>query len=239
MEIFWTDDISDGVCRLGAEESAHCIRVLRHRAGDRICVIDGAGTMYECELMSESVKGSDARIITSHPGWGGHDYELTLAVCPTKNMDRYEWFVEKSTEFGVDCIRPVIGDRSERKVIKTERLGKILLSAAKQSLKSAVPQICGGVSVNAFVHESSGTDSLKLIACCFDDLAPRRSIKDVMDGYSGRSVTVLIGPEGDFSRDEVRAAMDAGYVPVQIGNSRLRTETAAVAAAAIVYYHYM
>lgn len=120
-----------------------------------------------------------------------------------------------------------------------ERLKKILLSAAKQSLKSAIPQIQEPVSVNAFVRESAGVDSLKLIACCFDDLAPRHSIKEVLGTYSGTSVTILIGPEGDFSKEEVKAAMEAGYIPVQIGNSRLRTETAALGSVAVVYYNYM
>lgn len=239
MEIFWTSDISDGICRLGEEESSHCIRVLRHRVGDRICVIDGCGTMYECEISDDSPKSAEASVITSHPGWGSHGYELVMAVCPTKNMDRYEWFAEKATEFGVDCIRPVIGDRSERKVLKTGRLGKILLSAAKQSLKSAIPQIQEPVSVNAFVLETAASPALKLIACCFDDLAPRQSVKEVLDSYAGKSVIVLIGPEGDFSREEVEAAMKAGYIPVQLGRSRLRTETAAVAATSFVYYHYM
>ncbi len=239
MEIFWTEDVSDGLCRLGEEESAHCVRVLRHRNGDSVCIIDGHGTMYECELVSDSPKAAEAKIISTHPGWGSHGYNLTMAVCPTKNIDRFEWFIEKATEFGVDCICPVIGDHSERKVVKMERLKKILLSAAKQSLKSAIPQIQEPVSVNAFVRESAGVDSLKLIACCFDDLAPRRSIKEVLGSYSGTSVTILIGPEGDFSKEEVKAAMEAGYIPVQIGNSRLRTETAALGSVAIVYYNYM
>ena len=232
MEIFWTEDVSDGLCRLGEEESAHCVRVLRHRNGDSVCIIDGHGTMYECELVSDSPKAAEAKIISTHPGWGSHGYNLTMAVCPTKNIDRFEWF-------GVDCICPVIGDHSERKVVKMERLKKILLSAAKQSLKSAIPQIQEPVSVNAFVRESADVDSLKLIACCFDDLAPRHSIKEVLGTYSGTSVTILIGPEGDFSKEEVKAAMEAGYVPVQIGNSRLRTETAALGSVAVVYYNYM
>ena len=97
MEIFWTEDIAGGICRLGEEESAHCVRVLRHRAGDRINIIDGHGTMYECTLVVDSPKGAEARIEQAHQNWGGHPYDLTMAVCPTKNIDRYEWFAEKAT----------------------------------------------------------------------------------------------------------------------------------------------
>lgn len=124
MEIFWAEEVGGGLCRLGEEESAHCVRVLRHRAGDVVSVIDGFGTMYECELVNDSPKGADARIVKEHHGWGSHDYELTMAVCPTKNIDRYEWFAEKATEFGIDKIVPVIGEHSERKILKPERLKK-------------------------------------------------------------------------------------------------------------------
>lgn len=239
MEIFWTDDITGDICHLNEEESIHCVRVLRHKIGDNVCIIDGVGTMYTCVLMSDSPKGAEAKIVDVHQSWGGHDYKLTMAVCPTKNMDRYEWFAEKAVEFGVDNICPVIGEHSERKILKTTRLKKILLSAAKQSLKAAVPSLEEAVSVNDFIHETASDNCLKLIACCFEDVAPRRSVKDVLDKYNGTSVIVLIGPEGDFSKEEVKTAISAGYIPVQIGESRLRTETAAIAAVSIVYYKYM
>lgn len=97
MEIFWTGDISDGLCRLSEEESGHCVRVLRHRVGDHLCIIDGRGTMYDCSLISDSPKGAVAKIDGTTANWGGHPYNLTMAVCPTKNIDRYEWFAEKAT----------------------------------------------------------------------------------------------------------------------------------------------
>ncbi len=134
MEIFYAREVSGSLCILDAEESAHAVRVLRHRAGDRICVIDGAGTMYLCRLVDDSPKGASASIEESFPQWGSHPYELTLAVCPTKNNDRYEWFAEKATELGVDVISPIIADRSERRLLKTERNRKIVLSATKQTL---------------------------------------------------------------------------------------------------------
>lgn len=239
MEIFWTNDISDGICSLGEDESAHCVRVLRHRVSDCVSIIDGNGTMYECVLTSDSPKSAQARVQKSFENWGGHNYHLTAAVCPTKNIDRYEWFAEKATEFGVDRIVPVIGEHSERRVIKPERLERILLSATKQSLKAAIPELSESCSVLDFIKSTSEIDSLKLIAYCFEDGAERHSIRDELESYQGNSVIVLIGPEGDFSREEAEAAINAGYIPVHIGSSRLRTETAALAAVSMTYYRFL
>ena len=236
MEIFWTEDIAGGICRLGEEESAHCVRVLRHRAGDRINIIDGHGTMYECTLVADSPKGAEARIEQAHQNWGGHPYDLTMAVCPTKNIDRYEWFAEKATEFGVDRIVPVIGEHSERKVLKPERMNRILLSATKQSLKAFIPELSETMSVLEFIESTAGDNALKMIAYCFEDGQKRTSIRDVLEKNDAKEVIVLIGPEGDFSREEADAAVAAGYVPVHIGESRLRTETAALASVSMVYY---
>ena len=236
MEIFWTEDIAGGICRLGDEESAHCVRVLRHRAGDRINIIDGHGTMYECTLVADSPKGAEARIEQAHQNWGGHPYDLTMAVCPTKNIDRYEWFAEKATEFGVDRIVPVIGEHSERKILKPERMNRILLSATKQSLKASIPVLSDTTSVREFIESTAGTEALKMIAYCFEDGQERTSIREVLEKNDAKEVIVLIGPEGDFSREEADAAVAAGYVPVHIGESRLRTETAALASVSMVYY---
>ena len=236
MEIFWTEDIAGGICRLGEEESAHCVRVLRHRAGDRINVIDGHGTMYECTLVADSPKGAEARIEQAHQNWGGHPYDLTMAVCPTKNIDRYEWFAEKATEFGVDRIVPVIGEHSERKILKPERMNRILLSATKQSLKASIPELSDTMSVREFIESTAEKDALKMIAYCFEDGQERTSIREVLEKNDAKEVIVLIGPEGDFSREEADAAVAAGYVPVHIGESRLRTETAALASVSMIYY---
>lgn len=238
MEIFWTDRIEAGLCFLGEEESAHCVRVLRHREGDNVCVIDGAGTMYECVLSQASPKAAVARIEKANPGWGSHPYRLEMAVCPTKNIDRYEWFVEKATEVGTDRFVPVIGDHSERKVLKTERLRRIVLSAAKQSLKAAVPEIAEPLTVKDFITSVADSSALKMIACCFEDEShPRTSVMQALSGTDKREYIVLIGPEGDFSREEVKLATEAGFIPVHLGESRLRTETAALAAVFAVYYN--
>lgn len=238
MEIFWTDRIEAGLCLLGEEESAHCVRVLRHREGDNVCVIDGVGTMYECVLSQASPKAAVARIEKANPGWGSHPYRLEMAVCPTKNIDRYEWFVEKATEVGADRFVPVIGEHSERKVLKTERLRRIVLSAAKQSLKAAVPEIAEPLTVKEFIASVADSSALKMIACCFEDEShPRTSVMQALSGTDRREYIVLIGPEGDFSREEVRLAIEAGFIPVHLGESRLRTETAALAAVFAAYYN--
>ena len=258
MELFYAHKVSDGIVYLDAEESAHCVRVLRHRAGDVISVTDGSGSLLCCEILDASPKEVSARVVSEQAGWGAHPYFLRMAVCPTKNIDRFEWFVEKAVELGVDEIVPLIGDHSERRSVRTDRLQRIAVSAAKQSLKAAVPQIAEPISVKDFVVQvgrvaavpkpaecQSVCPDFRLIAYCSDDVAPRGSIVDALaaagDGVSADGdgkvavVTVLIGPEGDFSQDEVRAALDAGFIPVHLGPSRLRTETAAITAVEAVY----
>lgn len=241
MELFYSRDIEGGFCRLDQDESGHCIKVLRHRSGDEISVIDGCGTLYRCRITSDSHKGVEAAALSSEEGWGGHSYRLHLAVCPTKNNDRYEWFAEKACEIGFDTLSPIIGEHSERRVLKTARVEKILVSAAKQSLKAAVPTVNEPVSVKEFIKSAEGeTETLKLIAYCFEDeRVPRRSIKEVLGSYEGRDIIAMIGPEGDFSHSEAEAALAAGFIPVHLGESRLRTETAALTAAASVYFRYM
>ena len=240
MELFYSQDIEGGIVRLNQDESGHCIKVLRHKCGDEISVIDGCGTLYNCRITSDSHKGVEAIVLESQCDWGGHPYSLHLAVCPTKNNDRYEWFAEKSCEIGFDTLSPVIGDHSERRVLKTQRVEKILVSAAKQSLKAAVPLVNEPVSVKEFIKSTSGAEGLKMIAYCFEDeRVPRRSIREILEGYDGDQITVMIGPEGDFSKEEAEMALAAGFIPVHLGQSRLRTETAALTAAAAVYFRYM
>lgn len=253
MIIFHSESVCDGVAVLTPEDSLHCARVLRHRAGDEISVIDGAGTMYECVITDASVKAVTAAVRASHPGWNSHPYHLTMAVCPTKNNDRFEWFVEKATEIGVDEIVPLIGERSERKVYKTERAAKIALSAAKQSLKASVPVISEPVSVKEFLSEER--EGAKYIAYCFEDeQRPRISLMEAIvkdtardgvlsiskDGSASKPrLTILIGPEGDFSDAEAALSMQKSYIPIHLGESRLRTETAAVVSATMVYSFFL
>ena len=246
MELFFSKDIDGSICRLDQDESGHCVKVLRHRSGDEISVIDGCGTLYRCRITVDSPKGVEAMVLSSEEGWGGHPYRLHLAVCPTKNNDRYEWFAEKACEIGFDELSPVIGEHSERRVLKTARVEKVLISAAKQSLKAVVPVVNEPVSVKEFIaaQDDKGgvqaSDTLRLIAYCFEDeRIPRRSIKEVLDGFDGTELIVMIGPEGDFSKAEAEMALAAGFIPVHLGASRLRTETAALTAASAAYFRYM
>ena len=229
MELFYSKDIADGLVRL-------CVRVLRHRPGDEIAVMDGKGSLLWCTLTEASPKAAVARIERKQEGFGTHPYRLTLAVCPTKNNERYEWMAEKATEIAVDTIVPVIGDRSERKVFKTDRLKRLVLSAAKQSLKGVVPSVQESVSVCDFI-DMAPDEALKLIAYCFE--GEKLSIKEALEQSPASDVVVLIGPEGDFSPREVEKALKAGFKPVHLGDSRLRTETAAIASAMAVYLKYM
>ena len=235
MEVFYSPEIKDGVCVLPEEESVHCVRVLRHREGDEIFVIDGLGTLYTCRLTDASPKAAVAQVLREEPDWGAHPYFLEMAVCPTKNNDRYEWFAEKATELGLDVIAPVIGDHSERKVFKSDRLRRILLAASKQSLKGAVPVVQEPVSVRQYIQDAP-QDALKIICCCFEGEVPRTSINDVLTpGWEDKRIMILIGPEGDFSREEAALAVSRGFIPVHLGPSRLRTETAALTAVEAVY----
>ncbi|MCI1778734.1 MAG: 16S rRNA (uracil(1498)-N(3))-methyltransferase [Bacteroidales bacterium] len=241
MELFYSKSIFDGKGVLSEEESSHCVRVLRHKIGDMINVIDGLGTFYECRI-TRTGKNTDFEVVSVVPSFGAHEYKLEMAVAPTKNMDRYEWFLEKSTEFGVDDIFPVIGEHSERKIIKSDRCNKILLSAAKQSLKGAVPVLHEACSVTDFI--SYPHKDLRIIAYCGE--ADKTSITGALSEYKAGltsgdypHITILIGPEGDFSREEAALAIKNGFVPVHLGESRLRTETAAVAAVSAVYFTFI
>ena len=244
MELFYANRVQEGCCHLDAEESAHCVRVLRHREGEEIDVIDGEGTLYHCRLSDASPKAAVARILSEQAGWNAHPYRLTVGCCPTKNNERFEWFVEKATEVGVDRIVPLIGERSERKVYKTERAARIALSATKQSLKARIPEIGEPMTVTDFIAnnrpEAAGkSDGLFAIAYCFEGEVPRTSIKQALSSFKGTDITILIGPEGDFSPAEAQLAVQNGYIPIHLGASRLRTETAAVTAAEAVYLHFM
>lgn len=234
MEIFYSNNIGDSVIKLDKEESGHCIKVLRHRIGDEISVIDGFGGLYTCRLIDDNPKEAVCSIVNKVFGFGAHPYNLSMAVCPTKNIERYEWFVEKATELGIDKIIPVIGDHSERKVVKTERLSRIVLSAVKQSLKSIIPEIAAPCSVYDVLDEDF---DYKFICCCFEPEGGRKTIQE-FNLPQGAKICILIGPEGDFSKEELTQALQKSWIPISLGDSRLRTETAALTAVTAVYLTY-
>ncbi len=229
MHRFYAPDIATTML-LPDEEAQHCVRVLRLKEGEEIEVVDGKGHLYRCHILTANAKNCAVAIdetIDVAPHWG---CRITMAVAPTKNMDRMEWLAEKVTEMGVDRIVPLLCRYSERKVLKTERLRKILVSAMKQSLKATLPQLDELTPIADFIKNAP--QGQRFIAYC-DPEIPRR---DFVKEYSqGSDVTIMIGPEGDFSQPEIRAALDAGFVPVTLGNSRLRTETAGMFACAAVH----
>ena len=231
MQLFYAPEITTPLYTLPEEESGHCVRVLRLREGDELHITDGRGTLYRAEVEEAHPKHCTIRIVEEHHEWEKRPYRLTVAVAPTKNIDRIEWFVEKATESGIDRIVPILCDHSERKVIKEERLEKIAVSAMKQSLKAYKPEIAPLTPIRALLAEPF--EGVKLIAHCEEDME-RVFMGDVVT--KGEDVMILIGPEGDFSRDEIEAARKAGFREVTLGQSRLRTETAALAATMYTAY---
>ncbi len=238
MELYYTDEISGGRIVLAEDEFRHCCKVMRHSEGAVINVIDGSGTLFKCRIVTVTSSRAEAEVVDMKKDFGSHGYRLSMAVAPTKNMDRYEWFLEKAVEMGIDACIPVITARSERKVIKTERLQRVALSAVKQSLKGKMPDISVAVPYRNFLEMMSSCSGLKVIAYCGTDyekhdLSAFISLNEEIFYEDG--LTVLIGPEGDFSEEEVRMAVESGFVPVSLGRSRLRTETAALVAVSAAY----
>lgn len=223
MHVFYTPDIQTKA-ELPEEEAQHCTRVLRLTNGDEITLTDGKGHFYRAEISAATNKRCLVTIketIYQEPLWPCH---LHIAMAPTKNMDRNEWFTEKATEIGFDELTFLNCRFSERKVIKTERIEKILVSAIKQSLKARIPQLNEMTDFDKFIAQDF--KGQKFIAHCYEGEKPL--LKDVLE--KGKDVLVLIGPEGDFSEEEVKKAIERGFAPISLGKSRLRTETAALVA---------
>ncbi len=241
MEVFYSNKISEGKIYLSPEESLHCIRVLRHKAGDEVKVSGGDGNLYRCIIEDDNIKSAILSIVSVEGGFGKHNYTLHIAVAPTKNIDRYEWFLEKATEVGIDAITPILCSHSERKIIKEERQERVVIAAAKQSLKGIIPQVNPLTPIKEFINSVSDFQGGKYIAYCDNELINNEGVaikrkllqcalKEQYAADSELKSIVLIGPEGDFSLDEIKAAAAAGFTPISLGESRLRTETAALTA---------
>lgn len=206
-------------------ESGHAVRVLRKRVGELIEVVDGRGKLYKCRLISDHPKHAAVEILETIDLPKVWLPTITLAVAPTKNIDRMEWLVEKLVELGIDRIVPLKCERSERRDLKRERLEKIAVSAMKQSLKAILPEISEMTSYKSFINESASQSGQKFVAWCDND-SPRQLLAKTYQ--QGSDAIILIGPEGDFSPDEVSLAVNAGFKPITLGDNRLRTETAAL-----------
>lgn len=223
MHLFYTPDISGSEYVMNPDESKHCVRVLRLQKDDIIQLIDGKGGLFEGVIVNPDAKRTHIRIVSEVREYQKRNHYLHIAVAPTKNIERLEWFLEKATEIGVDEITPIICDRSERKEVKLERLEKVITSAVKQSLKAYHPKLNPTVKYKEFVRSTSGNC---YIAHCME--GEKVYLKDAIphnDRY-----TILIGPEGDFTPSEVQLSLEHNYHPITLGSSRLRTETAALQA---------
>lgn len=223
MALFYTPDI-DKSPLLPEEESQHAVKVLRLQAGEKVELVDGKGNFYKAEVSIPHHKRCEVRILEKISDFKKRGIHLHIAIAPTKNIERLEWFAEKATEIGIDEITPIICRFSERKVVKHDRLEKIIISAMKQSLKAYLPKLNEQCSFAEFMkHERDG---MKFIGHCYE--GQKQNLSKMYK--AGENVTILIGPEGDFSQEEVENAIKCGFMPISLGESRLRTETAGVVA---------
>ena len=224
MNVFYLPDAQLGTISFPEEESKHIVKVLRMKEGDRFCVTDGKGSLYDAELIDAHPKRAMADLSNQRQGYDIRDYKVSIAIAPTKLNERTEWFLEKSTEIGIDEVKLFSSYHSERRVANVERFKKIVVAAMKQSVKSKMPLIEEMVSFDKLVKQEY--EGQKFIAWIDDDVK-----EQLCDLYKkGKNALVLIGPEGDFSKEEVALAKENGFVPVSLGEARLRTETAAVVA---------
>lgn len=230
MQLYYIDPVLNSVpCQvtLGSEESFHCIKVLRMRAGDKINLSDGRGNLYEGQILAQDIKSCPVMLLSVLPDSGKRSFRLHMAVAPTKNIARFEWFLEKATEIGIDEITPLLCEHSERVQIRTDRLQKIILSAAKQSIKTYLPVMHEPVKFGDFIRLNH--PSARFVA-----YVEENQPLHLKTAYQQGDCTVMIGPEGDFSKKEIETAIEKGFEPVNLGPSRLRTETAAVVACHII-----
>lgn len=225
MQLFYNSNIKkeDTTFTFDKEESNHIVKVLRKKESDLILLSNGNGSLFTCEITIASDKKCQVKIVDSQ-FIDSKKYKVHLAVAPTKMNDRYEWFLEKATEIGIDEITPIICDHSERKVFKTERAEKIVQSAMKQSLQYFLPKINSPIPFSDFIKKNH--DESKYIAHCEEQ--NKKSFKDCIK--TNENILILIGPEGDFSLNEIELALKNNFVPVTLGKTRLRTETAAIVA---------
>ena len=223
MQLFYNPNIDESTEQFSfsKEESRHISKVLRKNIGDLLTITNGNGWLFEAEIISADLKNCVA-IIVSKELKPKKEYSLHLAVAPTKMNDRYEWFLEKATEIGIDSITPIICDHSERKIIKEERFKKILQSAMKQSLQCYLPKLNTAITFKEFIQQSFSGQLF--IAHCEE--SDKKSLKNQIN--PNQDITILIGPEGDFSSKEIEMATNHKFLPVALGDTRLRTETAAI-----------
>ena len=229
MQLFYAPEITLPLYTLSEEESKHCVRVLRMKRDDELHITDGRGNMYRCKVVDDNAKRCTVEVVHTTPNYEPLAYELVMAVAPTKNIDRYEWFLEKATEVGISEVYPLECDHSERRQIKVEREEKVITAAVKQSLKAYHPTLHDMTRFRDVV--TMPFEGQKFIAHCNDSLGEREYLGKLVE-KGGRSL-ILIGPEGDFSEEEITFALNNGFKAISLGKERLRTETAALIATVI------
>lgn len=230
MQLFYAHKIDDSKAFLDPEETRHCTKTLRKNINDIISFTDGCGGMYEGKIVDFNKKSCTLEIIKTLKTTDKRNFKLHLAIAPTKNINRLEWFLEKATELGIDEVTFLLCQRSERKKIRLDRLEKVVLSAAKQSLKSIFPKVNDLIKFKDFIPQTKA--AFKGIAHCNTDNLPH--LKNILS-QEVNEVLLLIGPEGDFSEEEVALATTHGFEEIGLGTSRLRTETAGIAACHTVH----
>ncbi len=226
MQLFFNSDIETSTQQFTFDktESRHIVRVLRKQQGDTVYITNGKGTLFTSEVQIANDKKCLVKIVTFETQEKSWNYYVHIAIAPTKLNDRFEWFLEKATEIGIDEITPIICEHSERKVLKIDRMEKIIHSAAKQSLKYHFPKLNKPVLFKEFLN--STFEGQLFIAHCEE--TDKKSLKNELK--SAQKTTILIGPEGDFSPKEIEQSLVHNFIPVSLGLSRLRTETAGVVA---------
>lgn len=231
MHIFYSDLYDNGIFTLDESESIHLSRVLRLSAGDAATVINGSGSLFDCRVIEAGKKLAKLEVISVTEDYKKRNYYLHIAIAPTKSIDRFEWFIEKSVEIGIDKITPLICERSERRITKTQRSRKIIISAMKQSIKASNTIVSDAVSFDKIIDNCK--ESNRFIAHC-NGLGKQEKLNGLIK--PGSDGLVLIGPEGDFTCDEVNKALDKGFKEINLGPSRLRTETAGIIACSMYYF---
>ena len=225
MQLFYNPNILEGTVEISfsKEESRHIVKVLRKNVGDILYITNGFGWLFTSEIINADIKKCIVKVLSKEQKLK-RNYKLHLAVAPTKMNDRYEWFLEKATEIGIDSITPIICDHSERKIVKKERFKKIIESAMKQSLRCYLPVLKEATTFKNYIKKDF--KGQLFIAHCEE--TDRKSLKSLIE--HNQEVTIIIGPEGDFSIKEITQALQIGFKPVTLGETRLRTETAAIVA---------
>jgi len=233
MQLFYNSEISTATKQLTFDkiESRHIVRVLRKKESDILQITNGKGFLFDAKIIIASDKKCIAEIIEVQEKPKPWDYYLHIAIAPTKNNYRFEWFLEKATEIGIDEITPIFCSNSERRNVKLERFEKIIQSAMKQSLKFTLPKINEPIKFGEFINQKN--EGTLCIAHCEDD-NNKNLLKSVVN--PSEKITILIGPEGDFSPQEITKALDKKYIPIFLGESRLRTETAGLVAVNIISF---